>query len=116
MQSINVTAVRPAFMGALFGTAVLCAGLAVTAVVTWGEGAAPYLLAGGLVYLLGPIGLTIVYHVPRNTRLEALAGDDPRAEAHWARYLRGWTTWNHVRAAAALGAATSFLVALSLGS
>jgi len=115
MQSINVTAVRPAFMGALFGTALLSAGLLVTAVVTWGQRPAAYLLAGGLLYLLGTIALTIVCHVPRNDRLMALVADSPEAEVYWAQYLRGWTAWNHVRAAAALAAAASFVVAMTFG-
>jgi Domain of unknown function (DUF1772) len=62
-------------------------------------------LAGSVVYLVGAIGLTIAYHVPRN---EALAAAEPQrsdAARQWARYLTEWTKWNHVRAAAALAAA-----------
>ncbi len=40
-----------------------------------------------------------------------LAGLDPSSAAAvdtWARYVSGWTGWNHVRAAAALAAAVAF--------
>ena len=112
MQAINVAAVTFAFMAALFGTAVACGALALWALFAWGERFAPYLLVGSALYLVGTIVLTIVYHVPRN---EALATMEPRgadAESHWRRYLSGWTAWNHVRAAAALAAATTLTIAL----
>ena len=47
MQSINLVAVTPAFMAALFGTAAACVALAVWALVDWNYAFAPYLLAGG---------------------------------------------------------------------
>ncbi len=108
MQAINVAAVRPPLMLALLGTAAICAVLAVVAVVT----SAAFLLAGSVLYLAGVMGLTITYHVPRNN---ALAAVEPGGEAdHWARFAPGWTTWNHVRGAAALLAAAAFGIALGL--
>ena len=115
MQAINVAAVTPAFMVALFGTAVACGALVLSALFAWDERFAPYLLVGGALYLIGTILLTIAYHVPRN---EALARVEPHcadAESHWTRYLSGWTAWNHVRAAAALVAAATFTIALHVG-
>jgi uncharacterized membrane protein len=112
MHAINVAAVTFAFMTALFGTATACGALTVLALFAWDEGFAPYLLVGSALYLVGTILLTIVYHVPLN---EALVTVEPRgadAESHWRRYLSGWTAWNHVRAAAALAAATVLTIAL----
>jgi uncharacterized membrane protein len=112
MQAINVAAVTFAFMAALFGTAAACGALAVLALFAWDEGFAPYLLVGSALYLVGTILLTIVYHVPRN---EALARVEPRgadAESQWRRYLSGWTSWNHLRAGAALAAAATLTIAL----
>ena len=112
MQSVNVTAVRPAFMTALFGTGTACVILAVRAVLTWGHRPAAFLLTGGALYLFGTIALTAVRHVPLN---DALAGLDPHgtdAAARWSGYVRTWTSWNHLRAATALAAATSLLLAL----
>jgi uncharacterized membrane protein len=115
MQAINVAAVTPAFMVALLGTALACGALIVSSLLVWGEPFAAYLLSGGVLYLGGAIGLTGVYHVPRN---EALAGIDPRgasANDHWSRYYRGWTAWNHLRFAAALAACAALVIALCIG-
>lgn len=110
MQAINVAAVTPLFMAALFGTAAVCGVLVVSGLLAWEERFAPYLLVGGGLYLLGTIGLTIAYHVPRN---EALARVRPHdAEDRWRRYLSSWTAANHVRAAASLAAAATLTVAL----
>jgi uncharacterized membrane protein len=113
MQSINVTAVRPAFMTALFGTAAACAVLGVHALLTWGDRRAAFLLAGGTVYLAGAIGLTIARNVPLNDALAAVDPSSAGAAAHWSGYVDGWTAWNHVRAAAALAAAAAFVAALA---
>ena len=112
MQSINRLAVTPAFMTALFGTAVACGALAVWALLARDERFAPYLLVGGALYLLGTILLTIAYHVPRNEVLAKVEPHSANAESYWRHYLSGWTAWNHVRAVAALAAAATLTVAL----
>jgi uncharacterized membrane protein len=112
MQSINRLAVTPVFMTALFGTALACAGLGIYALLHWGDRFAAYALAGCALYLLGPIGLTIVHHVPLNDALDAVDPHATDAAGRWRSYLSGWTGWNHVRAATALGAAGLLTVAL----
>ena len=112
MQAINVAAITPAFMAALFGTALACGALVVSSFLVWGEPFAGYLLAGGALYLLGTIGPTGVYHVPRNEALAEIEPSSTGAEDHWSRYLRGWTAWNHLRFAAALGASATLIIAL----
>jgi uncharacterized membrane protein len=112
MQAINVAAVTPAFMAALFGTAVACGALAVWAFFAWDERFAPYLLVGSVLYLVGTILLTIAYHVPRNVALARVEPHSADAQRHWTRYLSGWTAWNPVRAAAALAAAATLTIAL----
>jgi len=102
MQSINVAAINPWFMTALFGTAGACVATMVAALADWGESYAPYLLVAGVLYLIGAIGVTIAYHVPRNEELAKLEPASADAAGQWARYLADWTTWNHARAAAAL--------------
>ena len=111
MQAINVAAVTPVFMAALFGTAAACGALAVWALFAWGERFAPYLLVGSALYLIGTILLTIVYHVPRNEALAKIEPRDAGAESYWRRYLSDWTAWNHLRAAS-LAAAAALTVAL----
>jgi uncharacterized membrane protein len=104
MQSINVTAVTPPFMSVFFGTA----GLAVLATVLAGDSWLLWL--GSALYVFGVIGLTAVCNVPRNNALAGVAPGDAETALHWARYVSEWTAWNHVRTAAALGAAVSFIL------
>lgn len=112
MQSINVKAVNPVFMAALFGSGVLCLGVGVAA-VTSAEGAArALLLVGSAAYLVGDVALTIAFHVPRNDALAALDPGAASSVERWSTYLAGWTAGNHVRAAAGIVAAASFALAL----
>jgi uncharacterized membrane protein len=112
MQHVNVTAVRPAFMGLLFGTAAGGAVLAVHGVRAPGERPSMLLVAGAGLYLAGVVGLTVAYHVPRNDALAALDPAAPGSAAAWTAYVTTWTRANHVRTASALAAATCFTVAL----
>ena len=111
MQAINAAALRPAFLGVFTGTAALCAAVVVGSLVDW-DGASPYLLTGGLLYLVGAFGLTIGYHVPRNEALDRVEPTSPDVAGHWTRYVREWTSRNHVRGAAALAAAALLTIAL----
>jgi uncharacterized membrane protein len=77
-----------------------------------GRALRPYLVAASTLFLAGPIGITIAYHVPRNDVLAAAAPQSSPAADLWARYQREWTPWNHVRATAALAATTLLSVAL----
>jgi uncharacterized membrane protein len=112
MQSINVVAINPLFMAALFGTAAGCAVLAVSSLLTWHKPGAVYLLAGSLLYLVGTILVTIVFNVPRNDALAAVDPASAEGARLWAGYVTSWTAWNHVRTVAALAAAASLTMAL----
>jgi uncharacterized membrane protein len=89
MQSINRLAVTPAFMTALFGSALPCAGLAVWGVVAWGERSAPWLVAGSVLYLAGAIVVTIAANVPLNDALAASRADGTGAAATAGRARQG---------------------------
>jgi uncharacterized membrane protein len=115
MQSINVMAVTPAFMSALFGTAVLCVAVAVWAVADWTDSYSPYLVAGGALYVAGVPGVTMVFNVPRNNALARLDPGSPDASEYWRRYLVEWTAWNHVRAATGIAAVAAYAIALHVG-
>jgi uncharacterized membrane protein len=91
MQSINVVVINPLVMLALFGTALACVVLVVASLVEWGEPYAVYLLVGGLLYLVGAIVVTGVYHVPRNNAIAILDPTASDAESQWSRYVRTWT-------------------------
>ena len=112
MQSINVAVLNPVFFTPFFGTAACCAVLAVSALLSWQEPGAVYRFAGALLYLLGTILVTIAFNVPRNDALADVNPASPGGAGLWARYVSGWTAWNHVRTAAALAAAAAFTLAL----
>jgi uncharacterized membrane protein len=111
MQSIDVTAVRPPLMVALFGTAAVCLALMVTALSA--RPGALIVLSACLLYVVGNAVVTMVCNVPLN---DALARTDPASAEGarlWATYLVTWTAWNHVRTVTALLAATLLGVSLA---
>lgn len=112
MQAINVAAISPAFMAALFGTAAACVGVIVATLADLDEPHAIALILGSALYLVGTVLPTIGCHVPRNDALAAVDAHDAQGAGHWTRYLAGWTAWNHVRAAAALAAAALLIVGI----
>lgn len=112
MQSINVVVVTPTFMTVLFGTGATCATLAIVALSSWGAPGAAYLLAGAALYIVGTVGVTMAFNVPRNN---ALAATDPASvdgAGVWAGYVTGWTAWNHVRTVASLAALAALIMGL----
>jgi uncharacterized membrane protein len=112
MQSINITAINPLFMLALFGTAAACIFLTIPLLPKWNHPGTAYLLVGSLLYLVGTVGVTIAFNVPLN---DALAIADPSSTESanlWARYLVDWTFWNHVRTMAVIAAAVVFTISL----
>lgn len=111
MQAINVAALTPPFLLVLFGTTVASAVLVVSALVNLDEGQAGYVLAGGLLYLLGCMAPTAAFHVPRNNALGEVDPAGADTPAYWRRYLREWTAGNHVRTLASAAA----LAVLALG-
>ncbi|MHC0066925.1 anthrone oxygenase family protein [Nostoc sp. UIC 10890] len=112
MQSINITAINPLFMMALFGTALACLFLAIASLSKWHQPDAVYLLIGSLLYLVGTVVVTIAFNVPLNDALAIAKPDSTEGADLWARYLTTWTLWNHVRTIAAFGAAALLTSAL----
>src|SRR5215204_7060574 len=112
MQSINILAVTPVFMTALFGTGAACLGLVGWAAISWGGLAAALMIVGGAAYLVGAIGVTIAFNVPLNDRLAKLHPQDAEAAGRWDDFLTKWTAWNHLRTVAALTAAALLTIAL----
>lgn len=114
MQSINKLAVTPVFMTTLFGTALGCVGLGIWAVRSWGDRPAAWVLAGGALYLVGTIAVTIAANVPLNNALALVDPETREAAGQWSGYVGDWTAWNHVRVVAAIGAAGLLTVALAV--
>ena len=97
MQSINRVIVRSAFMPLFLGTTILSLVLAGVAVVEWSERGDLPMLVAGVVYFFSMFVCTAVFNVPFNNALDAADPRSPKGAALWARYLRTWTRWNHVR-------------------
>lgn len=108
MQSINTTALRPPLMLLMLGTTLGCIALVVAGVVD----RSPWLLAGAAVYLVGAIGVTGAYNVPRNIELAALDPASAGAAARWPAWVSEWNVGNHVRTVAGLAAAALVLQAV----
>lgn len=113
MQSINITAINPLFMVAIFGTAAICIFLAISSFLKWSQPVTIYLLLGSLFYLIGTVLVTIIFNVPLNDTLAVVKPDSAEGANLWASYLTNWTFWNHVRTVSALTATALFSIALS---
>lgn len=113
MQGINVTAVRPPLMLALFGTAPLCLAVGVVALLDLDGAARWFALAGAAIYLVGIVGVTIFGNVPWNERLDRVDADAPTAAEEWRRYYGPWTAWNHVRTIAGIAATAAMIASLT---
>jgi uncharacterized membrane protein len=101
MRQVNIAAPRsPLFMATLFGPGLLSLAVAVHALLVWQGERSVLELVGAATYVLGVVGVTVGYHVPRNVRLEAM--DDEAAHQEWRAWARRWTGANHVRTASAL--------------
>ena len=102
MRAVNVTALRPPLMTALFGTAALCVAAAVAVLAGGGP-----VVTGAVAYLAGAVLVTAGANVPLNEELRRSVPGTPEGDAVWARYLRVWTRWNTVRVVACTGAAAA---------
>lgn len=111
MNSINVTAVTPLFMTALFGTALVCLVVGVGALMGWSQSGSLWLIAGSLIYLVGIVMVTIVFNVPLNDALAAVDPASANGASLWSRYLDEWVMWNHVRTITGIAALACFWIA-----
>lgn len=112
MQAINVTAINPWFMIALFGTGLACLVVAIASLREH-QPDVVYMLIGSGIYLIGTILVTVAFNVPLNDSLATVVPGSADGADVWASYLARWTRWNHVRTLASLAAAAVFAIALS---
>ncbi len=111
MQRINVTVINALFLGTFLGAAPLLAVAASMARRTPQSFA--WLSASFVVYLVGSVGVTMAFNVPRNNRLASLEPTSPEAAAYWPVYVREWLAWNHVRCIASMVAAVLAMLAVA---
>ena len=108
MQMINVTILNPWFLSIFVGTATACA-IVLGLTIARGELATSIgAVAGSLLYVVGVLGTTRTFNIPRNDALARVAPDSAEAVTLWRDYLKTWTWWNHVRTAAGIAAAVAF--------
>lgn len=112
MQSINAVILQSLFMPLFWGTTLAALVLAILALFRLSEPAAMAMLAAGILYVVGMFVLTLVFNVPLNNTLDAVDPASADAAAVWARYLKDWTFWNHVRTVASAAACALFVAAL----
>ncbi len=113
MNAINLQILRSPFMPFFLGTTVSSAILALIALLRWGEPGSLSTLLGGVLYVVGMFGVTMVFNVPLNNRLSRAGSGD--VSAVWRNYLDVWTRWNHVRTLTSAAASALFIAAIAAG-
>lgn len=109
MNHINRVILRSWFMPLFFGTTLASAALAVIGLLRLHAPGSLLLIFGGVLYVAGMLGVTMLCNVPLNNALMEVTAESRTGMAIWNDYLRRWTRWNHVRTLACLGAAALFL-------
>jgi uncharacterized membrane protein len=112
MQSINIYILNPIFLGVFLGTGVICAALSIIGVVRWHLPGSAWLIAGGMIYIVGSIGVTVIFNVPMNNELMVADPTQPEGHKLWSEYLTNWTFWNHIRTILSLLASGSLIMAM----
>lgn len=112
MNSINVVILQSSFMPLFWGTTLVSLALAVIGLVHWREPGGVMVAAAGLIYVVGMFGVTMFYNVPLNNALAAADPHTTEGIAMWGRYMKEWTSWNHVRTLTSLAASVLFMVAI----
>lgn len=109
MQAINITAVTPLFMSALFGTALACVILIVMSLAQPTTSGTYLILSGCIFYIVGIVLVTGIFNVPLNNELAAVNPSTAAGTEVWIKYLNRWVAWNHIRFLAGL-ASSAFLI------
>lgn len=109
MQSINRVIVKPAFLIVFMGTAGTSALVILIGWEQLNNAALAWTAAGTIVYLLGNIGVTIIFNVPLNNLLAAVDCESPEGAGMWTIYLEKWARWNHLRSISTI-VSTVFLI------
>ena len=112
MQEINREAPKAPLMSLFFGTAIVSIALIVSEAGNLDEVAARYQVAAGVLFLVGVILLTGMYHVPRNDKLDRLDPESSQGQRYWETYRHQWTRMNHVRTIAPAVAAAFLAISL----
>ncbi len=113
MNAINVDIVKSVFIPLFFGTTLAAGILAGLALFRWSGPGSTAVLAGGAIYVIGMLGVTVAFNVPLNNALAAVDPSSAEGASLWAGYVRDWTFWNHVRLIASTAASVLFIVGIA---
>lgn len=112
MQIINRKVFRSVFMGLLLGMSALSPFLIAYAYFDMDGPVSALIISGGMLYLVGVFGVSLIYNVPMNQKLDAMDYSDSDAFAYWTdSYVPRWSFWNYIRALSSAGAAICYLIA-----
>lgn len=112
MQMINREIMKSVTMVLLLGNVVLTTGLAGFSYLTTPDSmATPLLIAAAAIYAIGVMGVTMVFNVPMNNRLDKLTHTSLEAATYWQTYVPRWTFWNTARVLATLASAICLQIA-----
>ena len=114
MQVINRKVYGSIFLVLVLGSAALCLLLSGYAFLRISDSVAAWIIAGGVIYLVGVFLVTIVFNVPMNERLDVMDAYSPETVSYWATYLTSWTYWNHIRTISSIGSTICLLVSCIL--
>jgi uncharacterized membrane protein len=112
MQQINRKVFRTLFMVLLIGMAIVSPLMAVWAVLQGSGAATTWIVSAAVTYVIGTFGVTVVFNVPMNERLDRMNYDSAVAAAYWHRYVPAWSFWNTVRTLASAASAILMLMAV----
>lgn len=113
MNSINVVIVRSPFMPVFLGSSLAALILAGIALLQWHQPGSAAIFAGGVIYVVGMFVCTMVFNVPLNNALLAVDPASANGADVWAKFLREWTFWNHIRTVASTLAMILFIYAIA---
>lgn len=113
MQVINREVFRWVFMVLFLGMAAVSLVVTGYSVIHLGGPAGMLIALAGVIYLVGCLGVTIVFNVPMNEALATMDLSADRTREYWTRtYLPRWTFWNTVRTSACVLSASLLLFGL----
>jgi uncharacterized membrane protein len=111
MRSINDHADSPRYAAAFLGALILTV-LATAIATVRRDGIASWLtIIGGAAFLLGSIGVTLIFNRRLDDDLSGWSVTDPASIGLMEGYVRDWSRWNDVRLVASLIAFGLFALA-----
>lgn len=113
MNSINSTILRSAFMPLFLSSTLASLILLVVGFFRRSEPGSMAMIAGGLIYVSGMFLCTVLFNVPLNNALGSADPASREAAQVWARYLKDWTFWNHVRTISSTAASALYIAAIA---